>query len=253
MPALNEEQGLRGAVTDTLAALDQAGVVGELLIVNDGSSDGTGPLAEQLAQGDSRVTVLHHERPMGLGRSFWDGVARAQYDAVVMYPGDNEMLPGEMLLYLDELRNVDMVIPFIANTATARSRVRNFISGVYMFFVRTMLGLKVRHSNGTVLYRRSILKDIDLRNNGYLYQTELLAKTIGRGYLYAEVPYYIQPRHAGKSKAVSIGNIFRTLIQLALLARTARSARAAGPIDPASATASRRARANQHQGKTSSP
>lgn len=242
MPALNEEEGLEGAVMDTLAALDESRVVGELIVVDDGSSDATGTLADRLARGDERISVIHHPRPMGIGRSFWDGVRQAQCGAVVMYPGDNEMLPAEMLLYLDELHNVDVVVPFIANAAAARSRMRTLTSAVYMALVRGLLGLKVHHSNGLVVYRRSVLQDTELRENGFLYQTELLAKTIGRGYLYAEVPYFIRPRQTGQSKAGGVISTLKILMRLVSLAVAMRSYRGGGPIDPSSATARRYAR-----------
>ena len=244
MPALNEEGNIKAAVESTLRALDEANVSGELIVINDGSTDNTGDIAEELGRKDKRIFVVHHDTPKGIGYSFWDGVSRANNEAVVLYPGDNEMLPAEMLLYLRELSNVDIVVPFMVNEVV-RSPFRRLISGIYTFIIRTLFGLKVHHSNGTVLYRRSILKDIKLKSHGFFFQTELLCKTIRHGYLYAEVPYYTRPRASGKSKAFSIKSILNLSINMSKLLAELLFSEQPKEIDPSSATAFRRKKAEQ--------
>ncbi len=241
MPSLNEENNIENTIIDTITALDKEGMTGEIIIVNDGSTDKTGEIAERLSKTDSRISVIRHTSPLGIGRSFMDGVLKAKHDSVVMYPGDNEMLPGEMLLYLDELRSVDIIVPYIVNTAS-RSVLRRMISGAYSLFVRFAFNLNVHHSNGTVVYRRCILNGIKLRSNGFLYQTELLAKTIHRGYLYAEVPYFIRPRMAGKSKSSSLKGVVGVIIQLGALAMDIYFSNTEAGIAPDSATANRKLR-----------
>jgi dolichol-phosphate mannosyltransferase len=212
MPALNEEECLPGSIEGTLKALDATKTVGELIVVNDGSTDQTMSHIQQWMKSDSRVSVVVHDHPEGIGRSFWDGFSKARNDVVVMYPGDGEMLPAEMLNYLELFDQVDVVVPFIVN-GVVRSAVRRFLSDGYAWLMNSGLGLKVRHTNGLVMYRRSILEGVRLRNNGFLYQAELLLKTVGRGYLFAEVPYFIRPRMAGQSKA----SLFKTVLQLRYL------------------------------------
>lgn len=244
MPALNEEGNIKAAVESTIKALDESNVNGELIIVNDGSTDNTGNVAEELCRKDRRISVIHHDMPKGIGYSFWDGVSKAKNEAVVLYPGDNEMLPAEMLLYLHELSNVDIVVPFIINESV-RSKFRRLVSGIYAFLIRTLLGLKVHHSNGLVLYRRSILKDIKLKSHGFFYQTELLCKTIRRGYLYAEVPYYTRPRASGKSKAFSIKNILNLSINMGRLLADLLFSEQPKELDPFSTTVLRKKRVEQ--------
>ncbi len=239
MPALNEEGNIKAAVECTIRALDEANVNGELIIVNDGSTDNTGNIAEELRKTDKRIFVIHHDTPKGIGYSFWEGVSRANNEAVVLYPGDNEMLPAEMLLYLHELSNVDIVVPFIVNE-TVRSPFRRLMSGIYTFMIRILFGLNVHHSNGLVLYRRSILKDIKLKSHGFFYQTELLCKTVRRGYLYAEVPYYTRPRASGKSKAFSIKSILNLSLNMSRLLAELLFSEQPKELDASSVTAFRR-------------
>lgn len=241
MPALNEEGNLAAAIAETLAAFDGLAVEGELIVVNDGSTDATAEVASRYQAADARVSVVHHERPLGIGRSFWDGKARARHEFVVMYPGDNEMVAGEMLRYLPLLQHADMVVPFIVNTAI-RSPLRRFLSRGYATLVTTLLGISVHHTNGLVVYRKSVLDTVELVSNDFFYQTEILAKLIRNGYLYAEVPYYIKPRLAGVSKTRSYGTPLGLVRLAARLSRLVRDVHAApaSPLVETSATYLRR-------------
>lgn len=241
MPALNEEENIASAIEDTLEAFAGLDIPAELIVVNDGSSDGTRAIIERYVATDARVSVLHHDRPMGIGRSFWDGKTVARHDLVVMYPGDNEMIAAEMLRYLPLMQHTDVVIPYIVNT-TVRSTPRRILSNLYSSLITTLLRIDVRHTNGLVMYRKAVLDEVTLVSDDFLYQTEILAKIIRNGYLYAEVPYYIKPRLAGVSKTRSYGSLTglaRLAIRLSRLAWEVYTTEKRA-IVPTSATYSRR-------------
>jgi glycosyltransferase involved in cell wall biosynthesis len=103
MPALNEEDNVISAIQRTLDAFDQCGINGEVLVVNDGSTDNTGNLVEEKAAREKRVRMIAHEMPQGIGASFWDGVHEARGDIVTMFPGDDENEPLEPLRYFNLL------------------------------------------------------------------------------------------------------------------------------------------------------
>ena len=187
MPALNEERNIEAAVHSSLKALNDLQIKGELIVVNDGSTDKTGELTAALIQEDSRVRMIKHDRPEGIGASFWDGAQSARGTVVVMFPGDNENDPYEALRYFDLLKHVDVVIPFIYNKG-ARGPMRKVISFLYRTIINVTFGMNLNYTNGTVFYRKSILSDVHLQSKGFLYQTEILVKAIRRGYLFAEVP-----------------------------------------------------------------
>ena len=203
MPALNEEANIRDAVSSTLKALGLFKINGEIVIVNDGSTDRTGALAEEISREyPGRVSVINHDKPKGIGASFWEGVDSAKGDAIVMVPGDNENDPQEVFRYYKLLEQVDIVIPFIFNRET-RPLFRNVLSLLYRFIINTTFLVNFNYTNGTILYRRSILWGIDERSSGFFFQTDILIRTVKRGYLFAEVPYKIGLRKYGASKAVS--------------------------------------------------
>jgi Glycosyltransferases involved in cell wall biogenesis len=201
MPSLNEEKNITDAIGDTLAAMDNYAIDGELIVINDGSRDRTAELVAQWMERDPRVKVIHHETPHGIGASFWDGVDRSSMDVVVMLPGDNENIPDEIFRYYDLLEHVDMVIPFLFNREK-RSIFRNIVSYLYRFIINTSFFVNLNYTNGTVLYRRSLLLDMPSRSSGFFFQTEILITAIKMGYLFAEVPYRISTRAGGKSTAV---------------------------------------------------
>ena len=206
MPCLNEESNAADAVRATLGAFDSAGISGEIIVVDDGSSDRTRAIAEELVLRDRRVRLIHHETPKGIGSSFWDGVLASSMSCVTLIPGDNENEPREAMTYLPLCRHVDIVVPFVCN-AEVRSKMRRIISSVYRFIVNFSFGTNLNYTNGTVIYNTDVLKEITLYSKGFFYQTELLIRLIRSGYLYAEVPYFLKERRMGITKALSLKSL----------------------------------------------
>lgn len=202
MPALNEENNVISAIERTLSAFDHCKIEGEIIVVNDGSTDNTGVLVENKAQREKRLRMIVHTTPQGIGASFWDGVKEARGDVVTMFPGDDENEPLEALRYFNLLENIDIVVPFICNKGV-RSKRREKLSSLYTSVINLTFGTRLNYTNGTVMYRKSILCDLELNSKGFFYQTELLIKTIKKGYLFAEVPNLLRKRESGTSKAIS--------------------------------------------------
>ena len=173
MPALNEEDHIAAAVTDTLRAFDALGLEAELIVVNDGSTDRTAEICADLMKGD-----------------------------------END--PWETLRYCNLLEHVDIVIPFVFNRQV-RPIHRNMLSFVYRFIINTTFLVNLNYTNGTVIYRKSILEQLPFRSEGFFYQTDILIRTVKRGYLFAEVPYRLRTRKSGDSKAVSFPSFLRVV------------------------------------------
>jgi glycosyltransferase involved in cell wall biosynthesis len=207
MPALNEENNVISAIERSLSAFDDLGIDAEIVVVNDGSTDNTGNLVAERAQDEYRVRMIVHETPQGIGASFWDGVNVARGAVVTMFPGDDENDPLEALRYFHLFENVDIVVPFISNKGM-RSKRREQLSSMFTAIVNLTFRTRLNYTNGTVLYRRAILADMELKSKGFFYQTELLIKTIKRGYLFAEVPNLLRQRSSGTSKALSLKSFY---------------------------------------------
>lgn len=203
MPCLNEEDNVAAAARATLSAFDRKGVEGELIIVNDGSTDRTSEIAHDLQQCDKRIRIITHPKPQGIGSSFWDGVRAAQGDFCTWIPGDNENDPDDVLRYYYMTNDVDIIVPFIHNMEV-RSLSRRLISSLYRFIINMSFGTNLNYTNGTVIYNTAILRDIQLNTTGFFYQAEMLTRLIRAGYLYAETPQFLGSRGAGKTKALTM-------------------------------------------------
>lgn len=210
MPAFNEEGNIQAAIDDTLIALDRYNIEGEIIVVSDGSTDDTPNLVRARVEKEPRVKLINHEQPLGIGASFWDGVHQTQGDIVIMLPGDNENDSLEVLRYFRLLEHVDIIIPFVFNREV-RSSFRNALSLLYRLIVNTTFKVNFNYTNGTVFYRRSILTDYTFDSKGFFFQTEMLIKAVKRGYLFAEVPYQLNRRSFGKSKATSFPSLFNVV------------------------------------------
>ena len=200
--ALNEEKNIFFAIDNTLKAFDNFHIDGEVIVINDGSTDKTKDIVSEIINNNERVRLINHDFPKGVGASFWEGVDHAKSDIVCWLPGDNENDPWEILRYHKLLEHVDIVIPFVFNKEV-RSLYRNALSFIYRFIINTTFLVNFNYTNGTVLYRKSILREIDLKSTGFFYQTEILIRAVKKGYLFAEVPHRLDARKEGKSKAVS--------------------------------------------------
>lgn len=210
MPALNEEKNIAAAVKNTLMAFSKFNINGEIIVVNDGSTDKTENIVNNIINKERRVRVLKHGDPKGIGASFWEGVDNAKGDIIVMLPGDNENDPLEILRYYRMLEHVDIVIPFVYNKRV-RSLFRNILSYLYRFIINTTFLVNFNYTNGTILYRKSMLKELDYRSNSFFFQTDILIRTVKKGYLFAEVPYRIDLRKEGISKAVTFPSLLKVM------------------------------------------
>jgi len=210
MPALNEEKNIEKAIFSTLNAFEKFKITGEILVVNDGSTDKTQAIVNRIVENNAQIRLINHDKPKGVGYSFWDGVKNSSSDIVVMFPGDNENDPVDALSFLFLMHNVDIIIPFIHNV-DVREKIRRIISSTFRFIINVSFGINLNYTNGTVFYRRAILDDFELKNFGFLYQSELLIKLLRKGYLFAEVPNFLLTRTNGKSKAITLNSLLQVM------------------------------------------
>lgn len=211
MPALNEEANINDAIVGTLEAMDFFKIEGEIIVINDGSTDKTQIFIEQkMQENPGRISVIQHPFPKGIGASFWEGVDQAKGDIIVMLPGDNENDSRETMRYYNLLEHVDIVIPFIFNKEV-RPIFRNALSFFYRFIINSTFLVNFNYTNGTILYRKSILGGLDCRSKGFFFQTDILIRSVNKGYLFAEVPYKLGVRKKGVSKAISFPSLYQVV------------------------------------------
>ncbi len=200
-------------------ALNLAWIIGRLhrehpdvdvLVVDDGSPDGTGRIADDLAAADGRVNVLHRCAKTGLGAAYLAGFAWALergYDVVGEMDADGSHAPEQLDRLRTALVDADLVIGsrYVRGGAVHNWPLHRLaLSRGGNAYVRVLLGLPVRDATaGYRLFRRSALERIDLaavRSVGYVFQTDLACRAVRAGLRVREVPIDFVERVRGESK-----------------------------------------------------
>ncbi len=206
LPTYNERENLLEIVPAILAAASEI----DVLIVDDGSPDGTGDLADMLAKESPRVRVLHREKKEGLGRAYLAGFAEALqrgYGRILEMDADFSHAPAKLPELLATSRTAEVVLGsrYVKGGGTVNWGLgRRVLSKGGSLYARTILGLKVRDlTGGFKCFRREVLEKLDLktvRSSGYAFQIELTYRAVRRGFKVIEIPITFIDRRVGKSK-----------------------------------------------------
>ena len=206
VPTYNELANLEQIAARLRAAVPDA----DLLIVDDNSPDGTGELADKIAAGDPRVSVLHRHAKSGLGSAYIAGFRWALqrgYGVLVEIDADGSHQPQELPGLLAALDQADLVIGsryVTGGTVLNWPRSREILSRGGNTYARLMLGIKVRDATGGYrAYRAAALRRIaldEVESQGYCFQIDLALRFIRAGLTVAEVPITFVERTRGASK-----------------------------------------------------
>lgn len=205
VPALNEENNLEPAVKDITGCLSKLPVEYEILIFDDHSEDRTGRVADALAARDPHIRVFHNPKRFNIGGNFKTGVLEAKYDYYVLLPGDNEVLVDEVLSGIRYLDQADLVVTYTANQEI-RPLLRRFLSRTYTKLVNRLFGTDFTYTNGSNICKTELLRHVDIKTDGFSYQTEALIKLVRGGVDFLEYGIDIQERGHGKSTALAPRN-----------------------------------------------
>ncbi|WP_295100229.1 glycosyltransferase family 2 protein [uncultured Candidatus Kuenenia sp.] len=210
MPALNEEGNIVDAVENVIDSCRKVGCSVEVIVVNDGSTDKTELMVNGLMEKYPFVKMIRHDKPKGIGASYWEGVRKSQGEMVTYIPGDFQNDAYETLRYLPVMDHVDIVIPFFYNM-NVRTWSRRMISKFYKGIINVSFGILLNYMNGPVIFRKCVLENVVLKSTGFFYQTELLIKCLNSGYLYAEVSCAVNERTIGVSKALTLRSFYKVI------------------------------------------
>jgi dolichol-phosphate mannosyltransferase len=204
LPTYNERENLERMVR----ALGEQGV--SVLVIDDNSPDGTGELADRLAQELDHVEVLHRERKEGLGPAYLAGFRRAlaeRAELVLEMDCDFSHAPADVRRLIDAAGEADLVLGsrYVAGGSVRNwGLVRRAVSAGGSLYARVLLGAPVRDlTGGFKCYRRAVLETIDLdaiSSLGYAFQIETTYRALRAGFRVVEVPIAFVDREQGGSK-----------------------------------------------------
>jgi dolichol-phosphate mannosyltransferase len=210
LPTYNEAENIEGLVRAALAQLETTGREHTVLIVDDGSPDGTGRIGDRLAEELAFVRVLHRERKQGLGRAYLAGFGLALENGaelVLEMDADFSHDPADLPRLLAAAEAADLVLGsryVPGGGVSSWGRVRRLLSRGGSAYARILLGVPVRDlTGGFKCFHRRVLEAIDLEHvhaDGYGFQIELTYKAVRAGFTVAEIPILFRERSVGKSK-----------------------------------------------------
>lgn len=204
-PTYNEAESLQGFIESLNMAL-RGGYEYEVIIVDDNSPDGTGVLAEKLAERYGWIKVIHRQGKLGLGTAYKDGFKHASGDLIVSIDADLSHNPEDIPKLLEAVKDADIAIGsrlIEGGKIEGRSRWRDLMSITANGFIRMLTGQPIKDwTSGLRVYRREVLEAIlpKVACKKWDYQFEVLYKALKSSYKAIEVPITFRERAAGRSK-----------------------------------------------------
>jgi glycosyltransferase involved in cell wall biosynthesis len=211
----------------------------EILVIDDGSADSTGEIADELARTYPEVRVIHHGRNRGYGGALRTGFAEARKDVIFYTDGDAQYDPSEMTLLWPHLTaDVDLVNGYKISRSDPLHRI--IIGRLYHHTVKLLFGFPVRDVDCDFrLMRRSIFDRVRLERNSGVICLEMMKKIHDAGFRIAEVPVHHYHRAFGRSQFFNVRRLVRTAIdvsklwvELVVLRRHRRAAAAVAGSEP---------------------
>jgi dolichol-phosphate mannosyltransferase len=206
-PTYNERDNLETFLSGVFEVVSEV----DVLVVDDNSPDGTGALADEIAEGDARVHVMHRPGKMGLGSAYLDafrwGLDR-DYEVILEMDTDLSHDPRYLPDFLAAIEDGAGVVIGSRNIPGGGVEGwgvgRHVLSKGGSLYSRSILGLGVRDlTSGYKAFRAEVLRAIDLddvRSEGYSFQIELTYRALRKGFAVKEVPIIFVDRRAGQSK-----------------------------------------------------
>lgn len=211
--AFNEEESLEAVVHEITSVLQTLGREYEVIIVDDGSTDDTGAIADRLARENLRVRVAHHPINKGLGEAYRTGFALAQGDLITFFAADGEIPAAAIKEFIPLMDKSDMVLGYLPRRKS--SLLAKSLSKAERMLFWLLFGSFPKFQ-GVFMLRRALLNELELkcRGRGWTVVMELIIRASRGGYKIVSAPTEMRPRMSGKSKVKNLATIWDNLRQV---------------------------------------
>jgi dolichol-phosphate mannosyltransferase len=217
IPAYNEAENIVDTLENVTRALEPLPITHEILVIDDGSSDGTAALVTSSLKRFPTVRLLVNQRNMGFGWSYRRGVDAAALDYIVMVHGDNAWGAQTLRDFFSRVGEADVVIGYTRDMWGTRTMTRTIISKLYTLVVNLITRRRLKYYNGLQIHPAPVLKSVKIQSTGYGFQSEVLVKSLRRSKTVVEVPMDLIEREKGESKAFRLKNFVDVLRTLKVL------------------------------------
>ena len=221
-PCYNEQENVTRSVEKALDVLEKLNADFEIIIIDDGSSDKTGQIADEIAGRDGRIKVVHHNKHnLGYGAALQSGFKTATKELVFYTDGDCQFDINEMPPLLSLMEQYDIVSCYRLNRQD--TIIRKINGWCWTKLVCLTFGLKIRDIDCAFkLYKREIFDKIEMSSTGALIDAEILARAARKGYRITQKGVHHYPRTSGRQSGASIRVVLRAFKELFKLQRRIR-------------------------------
>ncbi len=217
-PCYNEQGNIRRVAEQAIQVLEGLGADYEVIIVNDGSSDDTGRIADRMAVERKRVRVIHHAHNLGYGAALQSGFRAATKELVFYTDGDGQFDLAELPPLLPLIQEYDIISCYRVNR---QDNIARKISGwLWTRVTGLVFSLNLRDIDCAFkLYKRAIFDNIQMESTGALIDTEILARAARKGYTITQRGVHHYPRTAGRQTGANVRVVLRAFKELLKLRR----------------------------------
>jgi len=225
-PAHNEEDNVELMLTDLLAALPEVAERFEVIVVDDGSRDRTYERASAVAAREPRVRVVRHPVNRGYGAAVWTGLTSGTLEYAFFTDGDRQFDVRQIADLVPLVERYDAVVGYRQDRQDHWLRILN--AHAWNWLIRQLLSVPVRDIDCAFkLFRRDILRGLEIKSGGAMFSAELMARLVARGARVAEVPVRHLPREKGSASGGNPRVIARAFYELFRLYRKLKQPEAA--------------------------
>lgn len=216
VPAYNEEHSLEKAIFSLLQVMKEIKLDYEIVIVNDGSNDRTGIIAEELVKIYPKIQVIHHAVNQMIGGAIISGIKSSNYSKVIVSPVDSPLDRHQLKLFLENSKEADIVCGYRPYRTGYKYWMR-FLSEIYHKFCSTIFNIRLRDLTWISLYDKGKILSLNPRFKGIAFFPEILVKAVRKGLKIKEIVCEMKPRTTGNatvSKPAKIINLFFETLHL---------------------------------------
>ena len=212
-PAYFEEKNLPILIPKVVSLLLKITNKFEIIIIEDGSPDKTGKVADELSNQYPCVKVIHHHRNLGYGASLRDGFCNSKYEYIMYTDGDNQYDINEFIPYIHLLSNADILSGYV--TKKALTPLRKIQSVVFNLLVKILFLVNIKDINCSMkIYKRKVLDSISIKSTSAFIDAEMLIKAKRLGFSIAQFPVTHYPRINGVASGSNPSVIISTIKDL---------------------------------------
>jgi glycosyltransferase involved in cell wall biosynthesis len=212
-PVYNDEATVRQVTEKALRVCAEIADTYEVIIVDDGSPDASGRIADGLAIEHDAVRVIHHQRNRGYGAAVRSGLEASRYDWICFTDGDDEYDLRDLKKLWRLRQHYDLIITF--RYIRRYSGFRILVSRVYNVVLRHMFFTRYRDvSTGLRLMRKSLVDELTLEATSPFIGAEIAIKAMLKGHRVGEMGIQTFPREFGRGSSTSPQNIYRTIVDM---------------------------------------